>query len=252
MKLYKQEIEKLIEKIRITTLKNGSYVEKKEDIEEKIIDDNDIIKKDGNKKGINEYRDGRIYYNKYDIKEKNISKGVFERYNIAKKYCKNKIVVDCACGCGYGSYILSEKAKYVFGYDISENAIEFARKNWQKINISFNIFDMTKNKLPLKYDVIVCIGSIEHFNIPIIDIIKKFKKQLKKNGILYLHYPENEDIGTKNKFGVGRSKHYHGNLTNDNMIKILKDLNLKIIYQKFQFGDNSDKIHNNIIVSKNE
>lgn len=33
------------------------------------------------------------------------------RYSIASQYCKNQIVLDVGCGLGYGTSLLSEKAK---------------------------------------------------------------------------------------------------------------------------------------------
>ena len=51
------------------------------------------------------------------------------RYNLTKKYCKNKIVLDVGCGYGYGSFILSKICKSIIGIDLSKKAIHIAKKN---------------------------------------------------------------------------------------------------------------------------
>ena len=41
---------------------------------------------------------------------------------------KGKEVIDVACGCGHGSKMIAQKANKVYGYDISPEAIKFAKK----------------------------------------------------------------------------------------------------------------------------
>ena len=40
-----------------------------------------------------------------------------ERYAFAKKFCKDRKVLDAACGCGYGTFMLSEVANTVLGLE---------------------------------------------------------------------------------------------------------------------------------------
>ena len=58
------------------------------------------------------------------------------RYHFAKQLVNNKVVLDAACGSGYGSALLAEEAKEVYGIDISEEAIEYARSNYEKVKYS--------------------------------------------------------------------------------------------------------------------
>ena len=49
---------------------------------------------------------------------------IFNRYEFAKKYVKGKIVVDAACGSGYGSVILAQNhPQKIYAFDLSEEAI---------------------------------------------------------------------------------------------------------------------------------
>jgi len=83
------------------------------------------------------------------------------RYNEALKYIEaNDKVLDLGCGCGYGSDILSAKAKKVIGVDDSEEAINYAKKYWKKDNIDYycnNVFNIKEN-----FDIVIAFEIIEH------------------------------------------------------------------------------------------
>ena len=60
------------------------------------------------------------------------------RYNFANQFVKQgDLVLDCACGIGYGSEILSKKAKKVISVDIDDMTIRYAKKHYQHHNIEF-------------------------------------------------------------------------------------------------------------------
>jgi len=84
------------------------------------------------------------------------------RYCEALNYIdKEDKVLDLGCGCGYGSYILSHKAKKVTGIDNCKGIIEYAITYYKKNNIEF----ICKNGLEItgRYDKIIAFESIEHF-----------------------------------------------------------------------------------------
>ena len=69
------------------------------------------------------------------------------RYNFANLFVKEKSdVLDAACGVGYGSNILSKKAKSIIGVDYSKSAIKFAKQNHNKKNIKFYESNILKFK----------------------------------------------------------------------------------------------------------
>ena len=59
------------------------------------------------------------------------------RYSIVSNYIEGKIVLDIASGEGYGSNIISEKAKFVYGVDIDETSIKDAKLKYKKDNLKF-------------------------------------------------------------------------------------------------------------------
>jgi len=85
------------------------------------------------------------------------------RYIFASAFVQNKVVLDCACGIGYGSNYLKGKASLVIGGDISREAIKSAKSLYRQEGLSFLQLDATK--LPFGdnfFDVIVSVETIEH------------------------------------------------------------------------------------------
>ncbi len=87
------------------------------------------------------------------------------RYEWAAKMLAGKTVLDAACGCGYGSAILSEAGCRVFGLDNSAEAIEFAEENWGVPRVHFTRADLMADPLP-RADAIVSFETVEHLKRP--------------------------------------------------------------------------------------
>ncbi|HOE38860.1 MAG TPA: methyltransferase domain-containing protein [Bacteroidales bacterium] len=104
---------------------------------------------------------------------------------------KNKIVLDIACGEGYGSLILGKNAKKVYGVDISEESIVHAKNKYSNKNIDFLIGDVTK--IPLEdnsVDIVVSFETIEHHDRHR-EMLSEIKRVLKPNsGILIISSPD--------------------------------------------------------------
>ena len=115
----------------------------------------------------------------------------FLRYNFASLFSNKKfIVLDAACGTGYGSYVLSKYSKKIISVDNSETAIKYAKMNYQKNNINFIKKDINKLNYKNKFDMIISIETIEHLNKKdSINWLKKCKIMLKKSGILICSSP---------------------------------------------------------------
>jgi 2-polyprenyl-3-methyl-5-hydroxy-6-metoxy-1,4-benzoquinol methylase len=96
------------------------------------------------------------------------------RYEFSKKFCRGKKVLDASCGSGYGTAMIREVANYVYGLDVSEDAIEYAKENYSQNGIEFKVCDL--DTLDLKktngafgtnnFDVIVSFETIEHLKYP--------------------------------------------------------------------------------------
>lgn len=86
------------------------------------------------------------------------------RYAFALPYIRHKVVLDVACGTGYGSQFLFRKgASKVIGGDISREAIKYAGEFFR--GPDYILLDVTN--LPFRdksFDIIVSIETIEHLN----------------------------------------------------------------------------------------
>ncbi|KAB2748055.1 class I SAM-dependent methyltransferase [Brucella anthropi] len=93
------------------------------------------------------------------------------RYCSVSGICKDKAVLDIACGEGYGSYLMAQHwgARSVVGVDISDEAISSARKNFQANNTQFvksSAYDIDTVLDGQRFDLIVSLETIEHVDKP--------------------------------------------------------------------------------------
>lgn len=101
------------------------------------------------------------------------------RYHLAKGFVtKEDVVLDAACGKGYGSVILSDGAKKVIGVDFVEAEIEGAKVKQARDNISYECHNLEEWDIPA-VDVAVSIETIEHLYDPQ-SYINKLKARVKK------------------------------------------------------------------------
>lgn len=112
-----------------------------------------------------------------------------KRYDFAKAFCKGKVVLDAACGVGYGSHLLCEEAKKVMGVDISEEAINYAKKHYQRDNIQFEVMDIHKLTFPDRFfDVVCSFETLEHLDSPA-RFVMDVKRILKDDGLFIVSTP---------------------------------------------------------------
>jgi len=65
-----------------------------------------------------------------------------ERYKFASRFVKDKVVLDIACGAGYGSkMLLNRGAKKIFGGDISKETINYCKTKYPNKELSFSVMD---------------------------------------------------------------------------------------------------------------
>jgi len=117
------------------------------------------------------------------------------RYEYAKELVKDMIVLDVACGEGYGSSILAETAKKVIGVDISKEAINQANRKYRKENLSFEVMDVENLTFSNDYfDAVVSFETIEHLERPY-KFLKEVKRVLKPGGMFIVSTP-NRDLAS--------------------------------------------------------
>jgi ubiquinone/menaquinone biosynthesis C-methylase UbiE len=85
------------------------------------------------------------------------------RYAFARRYARNKRVLDAGCGTGYGSAELAQSGAEVTGVDISGDAIEYASANYPIPGLRFIESSCTAVPFPpSSFDLLVAFEVIEH------------------------------------------------------------------------------------------
>ena len=117
------------------------------------------------------------------------------RYEFASKFVSGKKVLDIACGSGYGSKILCDAgATEVYGCDLDEEGIRFARKNYANQSIKFQVMDASKMTFDdNSFDCIVSFETIEHV-LDYKNAVKGFYRILKDDGTLIISTPNKEIV----------------------------------------------------------
>lgn len=149
------------------------------------------------------------------------------RYIFASQLVKGKVVLDVACGTGYGAHMFSNKgARKVFAVDISQEAIDHARRMYGKENIEFITGDAEKIPLPDRsIDIVVSFETIEHLR-NYRSFLSEIKRLLKKNGLAIISTPNKQKYPPGNQFHI---KEFSGPELEDEFKKYFK--NLLIFYQ---------------------
>lgn len=136
-------------------------------------------------------KDGRQVSSNLD----KIRKDHVGRYKFACNFINvNDVVLDCACGVGYGSFILSKKSNLstILAVDIDMRTIKFARKHYYDDKITYKNGDIFSLDIPDDhFDCIVSFETIEHVDGS--TLIKLFYRKLKKDGLLVVSTP-NQDM----------------------------------------------------------
>ncbi len=135
-------------------------------------------------------------------KGKNVYGAHLARYEASLPLIEGKTVLDIACGSGYGTKLISNKANKVYGIDVDPNAIVYAKKHYAAKNIEYISGDGVS--IPLKnnsVDIVICYETIEH-----IEKYEKFMTEinriLKKSGQLLLSTPNEIEYAEGNHFHI--------------------------------------------------
>ena len=151
----------------------------------------------------------------------------YQRYLSVQRLVKDKIVLDAACGEGYGSDILAKYAKKVIGIDLDNDTITRAKVKYKdRDNLIFIQGNIEKLEIEdCSIDIVISFETIEHVSE---DIQKNFLNEidrvLKNDGIMVMSTPNKRiysDLHNyNNEFHI--KEFYH------------KDF-LKFLHEKFQF-----------------
>lgn len=137
-----------------------------------------------------------------DINDQELITEHYQRYLSILPVVEGKCVLDIACGEGYGSYWISEKARQVIGVDISEETILNARAKYQRNNLLFR--EGSVADVPVEddsVDIVVSFETIEHVDENLQKLfLKEVKRVLHKDGILIISTPNKEVYSDKRNY----------------------------------------------------
>lgn len=160
------------------------------------------------------------------------------RYAIAMDLVNGKTVLDIASGEGYGAFLLSSCASHVTGIDISESAINFAKKKYTSENLEFVIGNTSSIPLPNNcIDCIVSFETIEHHDQHN-EMLSEFKRVLKADGIIIISTPAKENydkLKIDNRYHIKEltSKEFY--LLISNYFKYYKVLRQRYVEASFMY-----------------
>lgn len=165
-----------------------------------------------------------------------------ERYQFANKFVSNgDIVLDAACGIGYGSNILAQSAKSVLSLDNSEEALEYCRTYWGAENITYDVIDLEsdfQNNVNGKFDVIVSLETLEHLENPLIETCMKFYELLELGGHLIISHPHMQ----KTPKSLKGEHHKHWEIDGELLSSQLIENGFDVVEEWYQSGR---KAHSN-------
>jgi SAM-dependent methyltransferase len=116
-----------------------------------------------------------------------------KRYEFARPYCGDKIVLDAGCGVGYGTAFLAERARRVVGVDLSEEAISYARRRYGAANVEFAVADLLAlDRGDAEFDVVCAFETIEHLTKPE-RFVAEARRVLRDDGVLIASTPRADE-----------------------------------------------------------
>ncbi len=135
----------------------------------------------------------------------------WHRYIAIAPYLKDKVVLDLACGSGYGTNLIAKNSKKTIGIDIDFKTTKQAKKTYIQQNITF--LHGSGTKIPLKnhcLDTAVSFETLEHFDVEEQKIfLKEILRVLKTDGILFISTPNLDSPNYKNIDNQFHKKEFH-------------------------------------------
>jgi SAM-dependent methyltransferase len=117
-----------------------------------------------------------------------------ERYAFALTQIEpGQVILDAACGSGFGTEILAQKAMRVIGLELNDHALEYARHYHGHERVEFRKADLNRViDLPAEsFDTIVSFETLEHIQNQGL-LLAEFRRVLKSGGRLILSTPDRD------------------------------------------------------------
>lgn len=129
-------------------------------------------------------------------------------YRWIAERCDGKRVVDMACGEGYGSAVLAERAAQTVGVDANPEAHEHARLRYTRPGLRFERSLVEQFDRDAPYDAIVFLQTIEHVEDPD-RLLERFASLLASDGAVYVSTPNRLTLAPKGAERSGNPWHVY-------------------------------------------
>lgn len=143
-----------------------------------------------------------------EIKNQQLAAEHYQRYLSVSRYVTGKVVLDAACGEGYGSDLLARTASSVIGIDISDEVIRHAHYTYIRDKLTYVMADISDLPVPdNSVDILISFKTIEHVAEPLqAQFLAESRRVLKPAGQLVISTPNrilySEAIHEVNPFHV--------------------------------------------------
>ncbi len=128
----------------------------------------------------------------------------FARYLLAGQFAQGKVVIDAACGSGYGAAYLATVAARVVGLDMNPKLLAHAQAAWPAANLTFQRHDLHEPiRLGAPAGLVTSFETLEHVRDPR-RCLSNLVGALSNDGVAILSVPN----GTK-ELRSARPKDYH-------------------------------------------
>ncbi len=125
---------------------------------------------------------------KYNSCGPSSGKAIFETICKVKKLEEINSVLEIGAGGGWNLMPFKKEGVTTTGYDYSPSLVSLGKKN------GLDLFQGGIDDINGSFDLIILNHVVEHFNNPV-DDLKKIKKHLNPNGIIYISVPNIENFG---------------------------------------------------------
>lgn len=165
-----------------------------------------------------------------------------KRYIHILGYVNQKHILDCACGVGWGSFLMAKAgARHVVGIDLSSEALSTAKKYYNDQSIEYihdNIYNYSKSH---KFDVITSFETLEHLEDPL-KFLKKVSSLSHADTMFFLSTPNG--FCFKHKTDLPYNPYHKNEFTKEDLIKLfnLSGWSVKDYLGQYPMEENSKKI----------
>lgn len=119
-----------------------------------------------------------------------------QRYEFAAEHLKPGRLLDIACGVGYGTHLMAEKAEDIveaIGVDLSQETVEYAKQYYASYRIHFQQHDAMTFADERGFDSIVSVETLEHMPDPV-GLVNRLVGLIRSGGVFIASVPTTPSV----------------------------------------------------------